>query len=142
VAAAVAHALELVDALVELVVAHGVHVEAEDVHRLDRRLVLEERRHERARADEVAAGDRERRPRVRRAQAVEVGVEVRPRRPRASRAVGQRDRAARFEVAVEVVEREELDVELLAAALGGGGARKGEADCGGADCRRPEGIGS
>ena len=41
VAAAVLHAQQLVDALVELVVAHGGDVQPERVQRLDRRLVVE-----------------------------------------------------------------------------------------------------
>ena len=44
---AVAHPLELVDALVELVVADSADVHADRVQRLDRGLVVEERRHER-----------------------------------------------------------------------------------------------
>ena len=56
-AAAVLHAQELGDALVELVVADAVEVEAEQVQRLDRRLVVEQRREERRGADEVAGRD-------------------------------------------------------------------------------------
>ena len=59
VAAALLHALELGRALVELVVADRVEVEADLVHRLDRGLVVEQRRHERRCADQVAGGDDE-----------------------------------------------------------------------------------
>ena len=59
-AAAVGEALELLVALVELVVAHGRDVEAERVHRLDRRLVVERGGQQRRRADEVAGRDGER----------------------------------------------------------------------------------
>ena len=59
-AAAALHAGELDRAFVELVVADRAEVEAEHVHRLDRRLVMEERREQRARADEVAGRDDER----------------------------------------------------------------------------------
>ena len=60
VAPAVLHAPQLVGALVELVVAHGVQVQAHHVHGLDRRLVVEERRDERAGADQVAGRDEQR----------------------------------------------------------------------------------
>ena len=72
---AVLHPLQLVDALVELVVADADDVEADRVHRLDRRLVVEERRDERARADQVACADRDR-VRVRRPQPLDVRGEV------------------------------------------------------------------
>ena len=47
-------------ALVELVVPHGVEVEPDLVHRLDRRLVVEERRQERRGPDQVAGRDHQR----------------------------------------------------------------------------------
>jgi hypothetical protein len=55
VATAVLHAQQLVLTFVEFVVAHRVEVEPEQVHRLDRRLVVEERGIERAAADQVAS---------------------------------------------------------------------------------------
>ena len=59
VAAAVLHAQQLVDALVELVVADGGDVETERVQRLDRRLIVECRRDQRAGTDVVAGRDLE-----------------------------------------------------------------------------------
>ena len=57
VAAAVLQAQQLVDALVELVVADAGDVEAERVHLLDRGLVVEGRADQGRGADEVAGGD-------------------------------------------------------------------------------------
>ena len=104
--AAVLHALELVRALVELVVADGRDVQAERVHRLDRRLVVEERREQRARADEVAGADEVRLVVARlRAQLVDPGRQVldaaaststvRPRRPTGARRPRRRLRCCR-----------------------------------------------
>ncbi len=53
--AAVLHAQELVHALVELVVADSGDVELQRVHCLDRRLVMKQGGHERARADQIPA---------------------------------------------------------------------------------------
>ena len=49
-------AAKLTNTLVELVVADGVDVEADEVHRLNGRLVVEQRRDERRCADEVTGG--------------------------------------------------------------------------------------
>ena len=57
---AVLHPQQLVNALVELVVADAVVVEAHQVERLDGRLVVEQRRQQRRRADEVAGRDEDR----------------------------------------------------------------------------------
>ena len=57
---AVPHAVQLIEALVELVVADARDVEADGVQRLDGRLVVEERRDERARADQVTRAHRDR----------------------------------------------------------------------------------
>jgi hypothetical protein len=72
---AVPHPEQLVDALVELVVADAGDVEAHPVERLDGRLVVEQRRDEWARADHVAGahGDR---VGVGRAQRLDVGGQV------------------------------------------------------------------
>ena len=59
VASAVLHPQQLVDAFVELMVAHGGDVETEGVQRLDRRLVMEGRRDQRAGTDVVACRDLE-----------------------------------------------------------------------------------
>ena len=56
-AAAVLHAQQLVLALVELVVADRGDLEAHLGEGLDGRLVVEQRRQQRARADQVAGGD-------------------------------------------------------------------------------------
>ena len=91
VAAAVLHPQQLVDALVELVVPDTVVVELHQVERLDRRLVVEQRRDQRRRADQVTGRD-EQRVRVRRPQLTDVawrgtrtppnsGVPDGPRRP-------------------------------------------------------------
>jgi len=127
-AAAVLHALQLLVALVELVVAHRRDVEAEVVHRLDGRLVVEGRRQERRGADDVPGGHREG-VRMTFTSLLQVsgqvldpsGVDgVRGDGERAVRvlhlsvAVGDDDLprgpARRLEVSVEVVERQELDV--------------------------------
>src|SRR4051812_9463625 len=59
-AAALLHAQQLVHALVELVVAHRGDVEVQEVHGLDRRLVVEGSREQRAGADQVTGSHRER----------------------------------------------------------------------------------
>jgi hypothetical protein len=51
------HPQQLGWALIELVIANGMDLEANQVHRLDRRLVVEKRRDEGRSADEVACGD-------------------------------------------------------------------------------------
>jgi hypothetical protein len=51
-----------VDALVELVVAHRADLQADLVHQLDRRLVVERGADQRGRADQVAGADGQRRP--------------------------------------------------------------------------------
>ncbi len=56
----VLHAQELADPLVELVVPDTRHVEPSGVHRVDRRLVVEEPRDERRRADQVPGADGDR----------------------------------------------------------------------------------
>ncbi len=53
--AAVLHAQQLGLAVVELVIAHGVEVEAEAIHGLDGAFVMKQRGHQRARADHVAS---------------------------------------------------------------------------------------
>ncbi len=120
-ATAVLHAQELLGPLVELVVADGGDVETNGVHRLDARLIMEERGHERRRADDVAGGDDERvwvfspelldvRSEILGAAGffeVDGGVRSRDDLPRRAR--------RRLEVAVEVVEREELHVDDAAA---------------------------
>ena len=60
VTAALLHAPQLRVALVELVVADGVEVKPEAVHRLDGRLVVKQRRYQRAGADQVPRGDDQR----------------------------------------------------------------------------------
>src|SRR5690606_20364282 len=112
VAAAPLHAQQLGGALVELVVADGVEVEPDHVHRLDRRLVVEEGRHERAGPDQVAGRDHDR---------VAVGgLERGDVAGQVGDAAGVHgaDPAARargrLEVPVEVVEGEDLDLDLAA----------------------------
>ena len=58
-AAAVLHAQQLVLALVELVVADRGDLEAHLGEGFDGRLVVEQRRQQRARADQVAGGDKD-----------------------------------------------------------------------------------
>ena len=62
VAAAILHAQQLVLALVEFVIADRGNVQAHHRQRLDRRLVMEHRRQERAGADQVAGRDEDRVP--------------------------------------------------------------------------------
>jgi hypothetical protein len=112
VAPAPLDAQQLVGPLVELVVADGRDVELDGVERFDGRLVVEERRDQRRRADEVARRDGQA-VGLLRAQGSEVPGEV-------GHAAGRRavDRAAgaggRLEVAVEVVDRQQLQVDDLA----------------------------
>ena len=126
VAAAALHALELVFALVELVVADRVEVEPEQVHGLDRGLVVVERRHERARADQVARRDQSASCACRaRARARSCRGSRRRRRAGSSARRGgwrglhgrrvEADAAGRgrLEVAVEVVEGQQLDLDVL-----------------------------
>ena len=118
-AAAVLHPQELVDALVELVVADAVVVETHQVEGLDRRLVVEERGDERRRADQVARGD-EQRVRVRRLELADVRRQILDAtgevagRCEAGRPCQRADPAARarrrLEVAVEVVQSQDLDL--------------------------------
>ena len=56
--AAALHPLQLGDSLVEFVVAHARHIEAQRVQRLDRRLVVEQPGQERAAADQVTGRHR------------------------------------------------------------------------------------
>ena len=110
-AAAVLHPPQLDDALVELVVAHGVEIEAHPVHRLDRRLVVEQRGHERAGADEVARRDGERVARALPAQRADRRGEVLSAAGgdgRGAGLLGDRARRVRLEVAVEVVDGQDL----------------------------------
>ena len=141
-AATVLHPLQLLVALVELVVAHGRRVELERVHRLDGRLVVEGGRQQRRGADEVTGGDGQG-VRVALAGLREVGREVLdapcPGRGQAvgghvdCLAVGElvagHEPAAgptgRFEVAVEVVERQQLDLQRGSVGGGIGGPARG-----------------
>jgi len=97
-------------ALVELVVAQGPHLEPNEVHRLDGRLVVEVGRYQRGAPDHVAGVHPDRAVRVRLLVAMEVGVEV-------GRAPGRRPPpnagVDRLQVAVEVVDGEELYLGLV-----------------------------
>src|SRR6188768_2459193 len=110
-AATVLDAQQLVDALVELVVAHGRDVETERVQRLDRRLIVESRGDQRAGADVVAGRDLERSIGVRRLKGLDLRGQVfhaaREGRPDETR--GPR---RWLQVAVEVVDRQQLDVHV------------------------------
>ena len=75
VAAALLHAHQLAPAFVELVVADGVEIQADQVEGLDGRLIVEQGRKQRAGADHIAGGDHHR-VRVERAQVVDVGGQV------------------------------------------------------------------
>ena len=59
-AAAFVDALELAPTAVEFVIAHRVEIEPEPVHRADRRLVEEDRGHQRTAADQIARRDHQR----------------------------------------------------------------------------------
>ena len=101
VVAAALHAQQLLAAVVELVIADGIEVEADAVHGLDGRLVMEQRRQQRARADQVARRHH-RVQRVRGPQAVDDGGQARH----------ARIAAGGFEIAVEIVEGDQLHREL------------------------------
>src|SRR6185436_17433071 len=75
VAATVLDPEQLVDALVELVVADRRDIEPDGVHRLDRRLIVECCRDQRRAADEVTSSDLERALGVRSMQGLDVGRE-------------------------------------------------------------------
>ena len=124
-ATAVLHAVELLQPLVELVVADARDLQAEGVHRLDRRLVVEQPRDQRARADQVSRADGDR-VRVVLAQLLDERPEVLDppgvaphgdllvhRRVRVElAAVGDRPGRVRLQMPVEVVDREQLDVRV------------------------------
>ena len=120
VTAAALHALELGGALVELVVADGREVEPEQVHGLDRGLVVVERRQQRAAADQVARGDGQR-VAVLALELAQVAAEDRgaargDRRGSRPAGRGRGPDAARgrgLQVAVEVVDRQQLDLDVL-----------------------------
>ena len=119
-AAALLHAEQFGCTLIELVVADRVEVEADEVHRLDRRFVVEQRRQQRTGTDQVTCRHHRRvallieRPDVARQvlrAARRDGVGVR-------RRVGARvprrrvdDEAKRLEGAVEVVDGDDLDID-------------------------------
>ncbi|MEZ5236002.1 MAG: hypothetical protein R2749_25390 [Acidimicrobiales bacterium] len=112
VAAAVLHALQFGQALVELVVAHAGHVEAHRLERLDAGLVVEQARQERRPADQVPGRHRER-VGVALAQRVERGGQVLGAANLGGRRIergpqGGVGPARRLEVAVVVVERQHL----------------------------------
>ncbi len=120
-AAAVLHALQLVRALVELMVADGGDVEAHHRQRLDGRLVVEQRGQKRARTDQVAGGDED-------AVLLAFAALLDQRRQMLGAAGGHRyplrlvgrigdaDAARRrLQVAVEVVQREDRQVDRRAA---------------------------
>ena len=114
-ASALLHPQKFGRALVELVVADRGEAEAQQVHRIDRRLVEEIGRGERRGADEVARGDRDR---------VGIALTRLPKRGgelrRAAdphlehRPVRLRDRhrvRRRLDIAVEIVDRENLHLD-------------------------------
>jgi hypothetical protein len=131
-AAAVLHAQELVDALVELVVAHAGDVEAHGVERLDRRLVLEQAGHDRARADEVAGGDGHAVP-LAGAQGVELRGQVGRAAVQRGAGAGEGRVAARgrLDVPVVVVERQDLQVDQRRLGRRGRRDRRGGDKCAG-----------
>ena len=117
VAAAALEPQQLGGAFVELVVADRADVEADRVQRLDRRLVVEERRQQRAGADEVAGGHDQRvavaaleRADVRREVLGAAGGHA---HLGGAQPAGDRPRRVRLEVAVEVVDPEQLDLDLV-----------------------------
>ena len=75
VAAALLHTRQLGRSFVELVVPDAVVIEADQVHRLDRRLVVEDRRNERGGPDEVAGGH-EQRVRIRGPQVADIAGQI------------------------------------------------------------------
>ena len=90
-------------------VAHRADVDAHRVEGLDRGLVVEEAGDQRAGADVVAGAD-DQRVAVLLAQVVDVRGQVLGAAGRGAHAARQRDRARRREVAVEVVDAQQLDV--------------------------------
>jgi hypothetical protein len=110
VAPALLQPQQLVGALVELVVADGVDVEPDVVHRLDRGLVVEQGRQQRAGADEVAGRHHDGVVGVGGLELGDVRGEV-----LGAAGVDALDAAARpcgrGEVAVEVVEAEDLHLD-------------------------------
>jgi len=137
--------LKLLVALVELVVAHGARLEAERVHGLDGRLVVERGRQQRRGPDDVTGGDRHgvALPGPGLAQvggevlhATGVGGHVG--HLAADQLVVGHDAPAgaarRLEVPVEVVEGEDLEVERLVPGVGTGrAAGDGHTGAGGED---------
>ncbi len=110
VAAALLHACQLVGAFVELVVADAVVVEAHQVHRLDRRLVVEDGRDQGSGTDEVTGGH-EHRVRVRGSQVAYVARQVfGTARWRGADAAAGAHRVGRPELTVEVVQGQHLDL--------------------------------
>jgi hypothetical protein len=91
------------------VVAHGADVDAHRVERLDRGLVVEEAGDQRAGADVVAGADDEG-VGIRGAPLVDVAGQVVDATDGCAGAVGQREQPGRGEVAVEVVDAQQLDV--------------------------------
>ncbi len=104
--AALLHAQQFVLALVEFMVPDGVEVDADAVHGLDRGLVLEQRRGQRAGADHVAGRDH-RMQRVGGLELLDAGGKARH-----ARIAGGAFTA--FDIAVEVVEGDELDLQRAA----------------------------
>ena len=94
-----------VGALIELVVADGVDVEADRVHRLDGRLVVEQRRQQRARADQVARTDGDR-VRVLPSRSLLTASRGTRRRPRGPSGGPARLHAGRFATGVQQSDRE------------------------------------
>ena len=111
-------AQQLVGPRIELVIAHRVEIEADAVHRLDRRFVEIERRDQRRSADHVARRDGQM-VRILGADRVDrAGQICRPaRRDRDDRPIGQRrrDRLLRhLQRAVEIVDRDDPDLDRRA----------------------------
>ena len=126
-AAAALHPQQLGRALVELVVADRGEAEPEQVHRVDRRLVEEIGRGERRGADQVAGGDGDRvgmaLPRA--CSSAAASCAAPPTRAFSMRAVGLRDRRParrRFDIAVEIVDREDLHLDRRGRRVREGGA--------------------
>ncbi len=117
-ATAALHAQQLGAAFVELVVAHRVEVETEAIHGLDGAFVMEQRRDERARADQVTGRHHD----VVRVLRLELRDVAREHIDTARRRRG-RERARRLQVAVEVVERDHLDGGRRRLRGAGGAAR-------------------
>ena len=141
VAAAVLDAEQLVDAFVELVVADGRNVEADEIQGFDRRLVMERGRDQGRPADVVAGGDHQCPVRVGRLEVLDVVRQVPKaagedaggwRRSTCVIVCGGADptaRAARrLQVAMEVVDRQQLDVDGLGRLRRLGGRYRGRHD--------------